>query len=553
MGSLLAELKRRKVFRVAAVYAVVAWLLIQVADVVLPTFGAPAWVNQTLIFLFIVGLPIALVLAWAYEVTPAGIQPDHGQAPAPVPAAQSQGLMYAIFVLLLVAVGFQIGDRSLFSSPAGGENSLAIENSRNANRTLRYDINLGTIERQSNLGDIVTALDFTSDGTKLVYSSLESGIYRINLRDLAQLQVEVVYSSEEVTGNPRISPDGSHIAFMSGLESRDLLVIPVNSSSPRLVASNVLAASYAWLDNQRLIYHDESAIPHDYSLATDESTQLAAQGWNQGAGSVYRLPDPIEGTDFVLTTATSRVSYNNDKNIVLYNRATGQRELLISNGFHARFISTGHIVFMRDENLMAVGFDRDRLELVGSPMVVQSNIENTEANSFTPSATFAVSDEGQLLYLPGSDVGLGSNLDFVWVDRDGAEQRVDLPARDYNDPVLSPDGQRLAMTVNQNGVNDIWVHDFSQPGILTRITSAGGVNPLWSPDGQYLFFQRTGGPPGERGISRIASSGIGEPVPLASAAPATLTPRSFTPEGELLAVLLPSDGHTHDVLRLTPE
>ena len=76
MGKLLEELKRRKLSRVAAVYAVVAWLLIQVADTVLPTFGAPAWVNQTLIFLFIIGFPVAVILAWAHEVTPEGIKSD---------------------------------------------------------------------------------------------------------------------------------------------------------------------------------------------------------------------------------------------------------------------------------------------------------------------------------------------------------------------------------------------------------------------------------------------------------------------------------------------
>ncbi|MSR12695.1 MAG: hypothetical protein EXR84_13050 [Gammaproteobacteria bacterium] len=63
MGKLFEELKRRKVIRVVVVYAVVAWLLIQVADTVLPTFGAPIWVNQTLIFLFIIGFPIAITLA----------------------------------------------------------------------------------------------------------------------------------------------------------------------------------------------------------------------------------------------------------------------------------------------------------------------------------------------------------------------------------------------------------------------------------------------------------------------------------------------------------
>ena len=64
MGKLFEELKRRKVFRVAAVYAVVAWLLIEVTSTILPTFEAPTWVNQTLIFIFILGFPLAIILAF---------------------------------------------------------------------------------------------------------------------------------------------------------------------------------------------------------------------------------------------------------------------------------------------------------------------------------------------------------------------------------------------------------------------------------------------------------------------------------------------------------
>ncbi len=69
MGNLFQELKRRKVFRVAAVYAVVAWLLIEVTSTILPTFDTPEWVNQTITLLLILGFPIALILSWAYEVT----------------------------------------------------------------------------------------------------------------------------------------------------------------------------------------------------------------------------------------------------------------------------------------------------------------------------------------------------------------------------------------------------------------------------------------------------------------------------------------------------
>ncbi len=72
--SLIAELKRRNVFRVGVAYAIVAWLLIEVASVVLPTFNAPDWVMQVFTFLVILGFPLALVIAWAFELTPEGFK-----------------------------------------------------------------------------------------------------------------------------------------------------------------------------------------------------------------------------------------------------------------------------------------------------------------------------------------------------------------------------------------------------------------------------------------------------------------------------------------------
>src|SRR5438094_1818057 len=70
----LAELKRRNVYKVAVAYAVVGWLLIQVSSTVLPTFHAPEWVVQTLVVLVAIGFPIALVIAWAFEMTPEGLK-----------------------------------------------------------------------------------------------------------------------------------------------------------------------------------------------------------------------------------------------------------------------------------------------------------------------------------------------------------------------------------------------------------------------------------------------------------------------------------------------
>src|SRR5437762_11598929 len=69
-----AELKRRNVYKVAIAYAVVGWLVIQIASTILPAFHAPEWVVQTLVVLVALGFPIALVLAWAFELTPEGIK-----------------------------------------------------------------------------------------------------------------------------------------------------------------------------------------------------------------------------------------------------------------------------------------------------------------------------------------------------------------------------------------------------------------------------------------------------------------------------------------------
>ncbi len=74
MSSFLRELKHRRVYRVAIGYAVAAWLAIQIAATVLPAFHTPEFVLPVLIILFGIGFPVALVLAWAFDVTPSGIE-----------------------------------------------------------------------------------------------------------------------------------------------------------------------------------------------------------------------------------------------------------------------------------------------------------------------------------------------------------------------------------------------------------------------------------------------------------------------------------------------
>lgn len=105
--SFFAELKRRNVIRVGAAYALVAWLLIQIADTLLPTFGAPEWVMPVFSAIVILGFPLALILSWVLELTPEGLK-----STAEVDVEQSitystgQRLNYVIIGLLMLAVGF---------------------------------------------------------------------------------------------------------------------------------------------------------------------------------------------------------------------------------------------------------------------------------------------------------------------------------------------------------------------------------------------------------------------------------------------------------------
>ncbi len=76
--SFLGEIKRRKVFQVAAVYLVVSWLIMQVVDVVNEPLTLPDWFDTAVIVALAIGLPIALILAWAFDVTPDGVVKDQG-------------------------------------------------------------------------------------------------------------------------------------------------------------------------------------------------------------------------------------------------------------------------------------------------------------------------------------------------------------------------------------------------------------------------------------------------------------------------------------------
>lgn len=100
MASFLGELKRRKVFQVAAVYAVVAWLLVQIVVTVEGPLSLPGWFDTVIIVFLAVGFPVAVILSWAYELTPTGVVRDTG--PSASAQTRSHKLEYALVVLVVL-------------------------------------------------------------------------------------------------------------------------------------------------------------------------------------------------------------------------------------------------------------------------------------------------------------------------------------------------------------------------------------------------------------------------------------------------------------------
>jgi len=118
--SLVAELKRRNVFRVAAAYVIVAWVIAQVAEFAFENFGAPDWVLKSVVVLLLLGLPLAIFFAWAFEMTPEGIKREREVDRSKSIVSQTRRkLDRMIIAVLLVAVGWFAFDK--FYTRAGSE------------------------------------------------------------------------------------------------------------------------------------------------------------------------------------------------------------------------------------------------------------------------------------------------------------------------------------------------------------------------------------------------------------------------------------------------
>jgi len=160
-------------------------------------------------------------------------------------------------------------------------------------------------------------------------------------------------------------------------------------------------------------------------------------------------------------------------------------------------------------------------------------------------AAFDLSNDGLLVYLPGDEVLAGGALtdkSLLWVDRDGGEEVFNADRRTYWNPRISPDGQSLAVAINDSGNTDIWINDLVR-GTSSRLTFNAGDDsvPLWTPDGQRVVYwsSRTDE---ESGLFSRAANGSGQAERLTANSSFQL-PGAFEPDGSRL--VFESEGDLH--------
>src|SRR5262245_17391437 len=106
LANFFTELKRRNVYKVAVAYVIAAWLIIQAASILLPTFEAPAWVMKVIVMLLVLGFPTALMFSWAFEITPEGIKLESEVAPdQSITPKTGRKLVAITTVLAAIALG----------------------------------------------------------------------------------------------------------------------------------------------------------------------------------------------------------------------------------------------------------------------------------------------------------------------------------------------------------------------------------------------------------------------------------------------------------------
>jgi serine/threonine-protein kinase len=358
-------------------------------------------------------------------------------------------------------------------------------------------------------------LDISRDGQSMVFAT-SAGLY---LRPLGEIEGHAIPIERPPT-NPMFSPDGQSIGFAHA--NGDLMRIGVTGARPTNIGrvSTDYLPAMSWSRNGTVLYVERKGVfripanggaPELIVPARDREQLFTPELLPDGDGVLF--------TNFTTPTSAGEIEVLSLK--------TGNRTKLL-DGVDARYVASGHIVFVAQNDLFAAPFDAREHALAGDSVPVVQRV----TESIGAVGQYAVSDNGTLVYVRGAAVNDGTANTLSWVSRDGREEPVGLPGGGYNFARVSHDGRRFAVSLpDSSGNTDIWTSDIDRP-VLSRITTSPGTDqwPVWSPDDRHIVFTSEGTP----GIAWTLADGTGAIEPLIVVTAGLLAAGSWTPDGKAL-------------------
>ena len=344
------------------------------------------------------------------------------------------------------------------------------------------------------------AFVLSPDGSRLALLGVENGVPQLYLRSLESTAIKVLPETEGAH-NPFFSPDGESIGFSIDGDEK-MFALSLATGRARTLAEGGWGGGSWGLDN--VIVYTPTYTDGLHRIPANGGTpeELTQPDLEKGELGHF-WPQHLPGGKKVLFTIFSVPLARSSINAL--DLETGQVEAVIEDGVWGRYSPTGHLLFVRDQTLMAVGFDPDRLKIAGAPIPVVEDLIPDIGQGDTP-VTF--SSNGTLAYVPGAIMLPPRQL--TWVDRDGRETPFPEMRR-YGQPRLSPNGTRIAVTIEAKS-SDLWALELGR-GTLSRLTSepATQFGAVWMPDGNQIVYSQDD-PPYNLHRRPVDGGGPGEPL-----------------------------------------
>ena len=248
----------------------------------------------------------------------------------------------------------------------------------------------------------------------------------------------------------------------------------------------------------------------------------------------------------LFTSGAARADFT-DANIGVYSIASGKSKTIVHGGYYARYLPTGHVVYVHNGTLFAVPFDLKRLEVTGQSVPA---VDGLKASPTRGAAQFSFSDTGTLVYVAGSAVS--PEVAIYWMDAVGNLAPMRKIPGQYGNPVFSPDGKRMALEISNGNRTDIWVYEWERD-TLTRLTTLGegNIHPVWTPDGKRIVYSSL-----EKGAQPnlwwIRADGAGAAEQLTESKTEQY-PGSLSPDGKVLVLFQLNSDTSWDIMTLPIE